>query len=64
MMIFKTTDNFKLSNISKLHSVSMTFLTHMKYLLKGAVMVSWDRKNKVSVENVNLILMVMQRKGC
>lgn len=57
----KTTDNFKLSNISILHSVCFNdiFIPYERFT-KGVVMASWDRKNKVSVENVKLILMVIQ----
>lgn len=57
----KSTDNFKLANISILHSVCFyeIFIPYERFA-KGAVMAFWDRKNKVSVENVKLILMVKQ----
>lgn len=57
----KTTDNFKLSNISILHSVCFydIFIPYERFA-KGVVMAFWDRKKKVSVENVKLILMVIQ----
>lgn len=57
----KTTNNFKLSNISILHSVCFydIFIPYERFA-EGDVMAFWDRKNKFSVENVKLILMVMQ----
>lgn len=57
----KTTDNFKPSNISILHSVCFyDIFTPYERFANGVVMAFWDRKNKVSVENVKLILMVIQ----
>lgn len=57
----KTTDNFKLSTISIPHSVCFyDILIPYERFAKGVVMAFWDGKNKVSVENVKLILTVMQ----
>lgn len=55
----KTTDTFKLSNIS-VHSVCFydIFIPYERFA-KGVVTAFWDRKSKFSVENVKLISMVM-----